>query len=73
LQKLGELVTELYLADGKKRDRLWKSAANLMAKMEVPADRIGHIVENKDATLLAKLVQEWSNRADPPKKSPGQQ
>ena len=58
LQKLGELVTELYLAEGKKRDRHWKSTETMLAKLKVPAKRIAHVLDQKDVTILAKLVQE---------------
>ena len=58
LQKLGELVTELYLAEGKKRDRLWGSAETMLRKLKVPDKRIGHVIQQKDISILAKLTQE---------------
>jgi hypothetical protein len=58
VQKLAELVTELYLAEGKKRDKLWKSASSLMQKIEIPQERIDHIVGKNDPALLANLVKE---------------
>lgn len=58
LQRLSELVTELYLADGKKKDKLWQSAAGTMKKLEVPQSRIDHLVGKKDPTLVAALVKE---------------
>jgi hypothetical protein len=60
LQKLGELVGELYLAEGKKRDRLWKAAAVAMEKLGIPKERIDHVVGKDDPALLAKLVKELS-------------
>jgi hypothetical protein len=57
-QRLSELVTELYLAEGKKKDRLWQSAAAVMHKLEVPQQRIDHLVSKKDPALLAALVKE---------------
>ncbi|HJZ93706.1 MAG TPA: hypothetical protein VKE40_22720 [Gemmataceae bacterium] len=60
LQKLAELVTELYLAEGTKRDKLWQSAAAAMQKLEVPQTRIDHILAKKDAALLANVVKELS-------------
>lgn len=57
-QKLSELVGDLYLAEGKKRDKLWQAAATHMEKLEVPKDRIDHILEKKDPGLLANLVKE---------------
>jgi hypothetical protein len=57
-QKLSDLVGDLYLAEGKKRDRLWQTAAKHMEKLEVPKERIANIVEKKDPELLARLVKE---------------
>jgi hypothetical protein len=58
LQKLSELVTELYLAEGKKRDKMWATATGHMEKLGVPKDRVTHILAKKDAALLAALVNE---------------
>lgn len=58
LQKLSELVTELYLAEGKKREKLWQSAAVAMRKLKIPEQRVEHLVAKKDLTLLANLVKE---------------
>ena len=57
-QRLSELVADLYLAEGKKRDKLWTSAASFMQKLKVPQVRIDAIVEKKDVEALAKLVKE---------------
>ena len=57
-QKLAELVGELYLAEGKKRQALWKRVVATMQKLEIPKDRIEHLVKQDRADLLAKLVQE---------------
>ena len=62
LQKLSETVTELYLAEGKKRERLWKSAAAAMTKMGVQPARIEQIVTSDKPELLAELVQEMQGR-----------
>lgn len=58
LQRLSELVGDLYLAEGKKRDKLWQSAVGLMEKLAVPRDRVDHIFEKKDPEMLARLVKE---------------
>jgi hypothetical protein len=58
VQKLAELVSELFLADGKKRDKLWKSAGALMEKLGIPKERIDHLLAKKDPALLARLVKE---------------
>lgn len=60
LQKLSELVTELYLASEKKREKLWKTAAATMERMGIPKERIDHLVGSNKPELLASLVQELS-------------
>lgn len=57
-QRLAELVTELYLAEGKKRQRAWGSAAATMKTLGVPQSRIDHILKKADPVLLAELVKE---------------
>ena len=60
LQKLGELVTELYLADTQaKQNRLWQRANKAMIKLKVPPAIIDHIMEKKDVEILAKNLQDW--------------
>jgi hypothetical protein len=58
LQKLGELVTELYLAEGKKREKVWKSVVAALQKLGVPQTRIDHVVKSDDPKLVANLVTE---------------
>ncbi|HLW67680.1 MAG TPA: hypothetical protein VKS79_20355 [Gemmataceae bacterium] len=62
VQKLSELVTELYLAEGKKRQRLWKNASGILTKLKLPATRIQLIVEKDDPALLAKLLTEMQGK-----------
>ena len=60
LGKLGELVTELYLADTKaKKNRLWERAHKAMIKLKVPPAIINHIIQQKDMEILAKNLQDW--------------
>ena len=58
LTRLGESITDLYLAEGKSRARLWKNAAGALEKLEVPKSRIDHLLERDDPALLAGLVKE---------------
>ena len=60
LQKLAETVTDLYLAEGKKKDRLWENVRQVLIKLELPEARILHLMDRKDPTLLAALVKELS-------------
>jgi hypothetical protein len=58
LQRLSELVTDLYLAEGKKTERIWKQVASCMQKLKVPQTRIDHLVKQANPQLLAALVTE---------------
>lgn len=58
LQRLSELVTELYLTEGKARARHWKNVVGALEKLKVPASRIKHLQEQDDPALVAKLVEE---------------
>ena len=62
LQRLSDLVGDLYLAEGKSRSRLWERAQGAMRQMKVPADRIEHIVGSDNPSLLAALVKELQSR-----------
>ena len=45
LQKLGEMVTELYLAEGKRRQQQWKRIVTALEKLKVPQSRIDNLVK----------------------------
>ena len=69
LQKLGELVTELYLADTKaKKDRLWQRAHKAMVKLKVKPAIIDHIMKKQDVEVLAKNLQDWLGNKSKKKK-----
>ncbi len=57
-QRLGELVGELFLANGKKRQRAWESAAGALQKLGVPRSRIEHLLKQDNPALLAEVVKE---------------
>ena len=62
-QRLAELVSELYLAEGeKKKNRLWQSAGEAMTKLDVPQSRIDHILNTRDPALVAGVVEELQAR-----------
>lgn len=58
LQRLSELVTELYLAEGKGREKQWKYIVGALEKLAIPKDRIEHLRKQDSPALLAKLVEE---------------
>jgi ATP/maltotriose-dependent transcriptional regulator MalT len=61
-QRLAQLVSELYLSVGPKRQRLWKSAAAAMAKLGVPRSRIDHLLKQDNPALLAEVVKELEGK-----------
>jgi hypothetical protein len=62
LQRLSELVTELYLAEGKARERQWKYIVSALEKLGLPETRIEHLQKKDDPRLLAQLVEELMAR-----------
>jgi len=60
LNKLGELVTELYLAETKaKQDKLWQRAQKAMSRLGVSRGIIDHIMKQRDPQILAKNLTDW--------------
>jgi hypothetical protein len=58
LQRLQEMVTDLYLSDGKKRVAQWKRIVGHLERLGLKPTRIRHLVEQDDPALIAKVVQE---------------
>ena len=59
LQRLSELVTDLYLAEGKARETKWKQAVGALEKLGIPQKQILHLRQQDNPSLLAKLVEEF--------------
>lgn len=57
-QKLSELVTNIYLETGKKREKHWQTAEDVMRRMKVPETRIKHVMDSRDAAILAAVVED---------------
>ncbi len=57
-QRLSELVTNLYLATGKKREKFWKTAEEVMQRLKVPPSRIEHVLQSDDPVTLAEVVND---------------
>jgi hypothetical protein len=62
-QRLAELATDLYLAEGKKRDRLWTRVEQGLRKLEFPASRIDSLLEKRDPALLVGILKELESGA----------
>ena len=57
-QRLSELVTDLYLAEGKTRERLWAKVGSALTKIGFPAVRIEHLLSRRDPALLPGILKE---------------
>ena len=62
VQRLSELATDLYLADGKKRERLWKQVGESLTKLEFPPARIEHLLQKRDPALLPGILKELEGK-----------
>ena len=58
LQKLQEQLTELYLSEGKGREKRWKQIIKALENLKVPASRIDHVRKSDNPQLLGKLIEE---------------
>ena len=55
--RLAELVSEVYLASGKRADRLWAQIGKLLSRLGVAQVTVDHLLQSRDIEALAKLVQ----------------
>lgn len=62
LNRLQELVSQLYLADSRpKQDRLWSKVHKAMLKLKVKPAIVEHIMNKRDVVILAKNLEDWLN------------
>ena len=61
-QRLSELATDLYLAEGKKRDRLWSRVEDSLRKLEFPDARIAALLQKRDPALLVEILKEFERK-----------
>ncbi len=57
IQRLQELVTELYLSEGKKRQTNWQRIVSNLEKLGVKQKDIDRLVSADNPELVARLVQ----------------
>jgi hypothetical protein len=57
LQRAQELVTELYLSEGKKRAKVWEQLAGHLAALKVPEAQIASLRDKDKPELVAQLLQ----------------
>ncbi len=58
LQRAQELLTELYLTEGKKREKVWDALAKSLEKAGFPASQIAHLRQQDNPELIAKVLTE---------------
>lgn len=61
-QRMSELATELYLAEGKKLERLWKQVQESLVRLQFPASRIEHLLLKRDPSLLVGIIKELQDK-----------
>ena len=64
-EKLSELVTNLYLSEGKKQEKFWKTAEDIMTRLKVPPERVRHLMASADPAILAEVVKDLQSGALP--------
>ena len=63
VQKLQELVTDLYLSlNTPKEDKLWNNVEKAMEKLEIPKSVIDHIMQKRNVEVLANHVTKWMGK-----------
>ena len=73
LNRLGELVSELYLTEGaSKLDRLWKRIATALDNLGTPPDVATHILEKRDPEVLARNLKGWLDKGPSARKGAGE-
>jgi hypothetical protein len=60
MQKLSELTTELYLAEGKKRQQVWKRITAALSQLGVEPDCIEQLVNMDNPVKLAEFLEKRS-------------
>lgn len=57
VQRAQELITELYLSEGKKRERHWKTLATHLRALGVSEQQIEHLTAQDKPELAANLLK----------------
>ncbi len=58
LQRAQELVTELYLAEGKKREKVWETLAKNLLKAGIPQKQVDHLRAQDNPEMVVKVISE---------------
>ncbi len=55
---LQEILSDLYLAEGKQKDKLWARAAEWLAKAGFEPAKVERAVKDKDIQALGRIINE---------------
>ena len=64
LQRAQEIITELYLSEGKKRLKYWKSLEGHLQKLEVKQQVIDNLIAKDDPQMAAKFIEKLGKELD---------
>lgn len=64
LQRAQELITELYLSEGKKREKHWDSLELHLGKLGVKPETIAHLRKQNKPELVADLVKRLMDKME---------
>ena len=56
LQRAQEILTELYLSEGKKRQRYWKNLETHLLKLGTKQETIDHLIDQDDPQIAAQII-----------------
>jgi hypothetical protein len=62
LQRLSELVGELYLSEGKKKQKMWQAVGEAMLKLGIEQARVDHLLAQAKPELIAEVVKELERK-----------
>ncbi len=56
-QKISDMISDLYLVEGKKRTQLWRRIALALANLGVSQEQIDYLQQQDNPELLLKFVK----------------
>lgn len=71
LQRVAELVGDLYLAEGKKRQKIWDQIVPALVKAGLPEAQANHLRQQDRADILAETVARLDSKGPETKPKPG--
>jgi len=71
LQRVAELVGDLYLAEGKKRQKIWDQIVPALVKAGLPEAQANHLRQQDRADVLAEAVARLDANGPQTKPKPG--